>query len=171
VVLGVVGVVGLGGLGHLAVKFLKAWGCHVTVFSTTPDKENDARLMGAHRFVCTNEAGCFNNLTNEFDFIISTLAVELKWEAFISMLRPRGRLHIVGLAPKVECAIFSLLGGQKSISSGPSGSPATTRNMIQFVGNHPECLPICEKFTFDKVNDALDLLRNGRPRFRVVLTH
>jgi uncharacterized zinc-type alcohol dehydrogenase-like protein len=166
-----VGVVGLGGLGHMAVKFLKAWGCHVTVFSTTPDKENDSRLMGAHRFVCTNEAGCFNNLTNEFDLIISTVNVELKWDAFVGMLRPRGRLHVVGLAPKIECSVMNLLGGQKSVSSGPSGSPSTTRRMMQFVANHPDCLPMCEKFTFDKVNDAINLLRNGKPRFRVVLSN
>jgi len=166
-----VGVVGLGGLGHLAVKFLRAWGCHVTVFSSTPDKEPEAIEMGAHRFVCTNVDGCYNNLMGEFDFIISTLNIELKWEAYVGMLRPRGRLHIVGLAPKVEVAIFSLLAGQKSISSGPTGGPSTTRKMMKFVSYHPECLPICEKFTFDKVNDALHLLRHGKPRFRVVLYH
>jgi uncharacterized zinc-type alcohol dehydrogenase-like protein len=167
-----VGVVGLGGLGHLAVKFLRAWGCHVTVFSSTPDKEKEAKELGAHHFASSGgENGCFNNLGNSFDFIISTLNVELKWEAFIAMLRPRGRLHIVGLAPKIESSILSLLGGQKSISSSPVGSPSTTRTMLKFVENHPECLPIVEKFPFNKVNEAIDRLKNGKPRFRVVLSN
>jgi len=166
-----VGVVGLGGLGHLAVKFLRAWGCHVTVFSTTPEKENEAKEMGAHEFVNTNTKGAYNQLTGKFDFILSTLNVELPWEAYVSMLRPRGRLHIVGLAPKIEVGLFSLLGGMKSVSSSPVGSPGVTAEMLRFVQSHPECHPIVEKFTFDKVNEAIALLRNGKPRFRVVISH
>jgi len=165
-----VGVVGLGGLGHLAVKFMRAWGCHVTVFSTSPEKEAEAKEMGAHEFVNTKVEGAFNGLTGKFDFIISTLNIELQWDAFAAMLRPRGRLHIVGLAPKIEVAIFSLLGGMKSISCSPVGSPKVSSEMLRFVETHHECYPLVERFTWDKVNEAVELLRNGKPRFRVVLS-
>jgi len=166
-----VGVVGLGGLGHLAVKFLRAWGCHVTVFSTSPEKEKDAKEMGAHEFVNTKASGALNSLQGKFDFILSTLNVELPWEAYVAMLRPRGRLHVVGLCPKIEVSLFSLLGGMKQISSGPVGGPRATAEMLRFVQVHPECHPLVERFTFDKVNEAVDMLRNGKPRFRIVLSH
>jgi len=165
-----VGVIGLGGLGHLAVKFLRAWGCHVTVFSTTPEKENEAYEMGAHAFVNTKAPGALDALSGKFDFILSTLNVELNWPVYVGMLRPMGRLHIVGLAPKVEVPLFSLLGGMKSISSSPVGSIGRTSEMLRFVQTHPECYPLVEKFTMDQVNEALNHLRNGKPRFRIVLS-
>jgi len=125
--------------------------------------------MGAHEFVNTKAPGSLDGLSSKFDFIISTLNVELNWAVYVGMLRPMGRLHVVGAAPKIEVPLFSLLGGMKSISSSPVGSIGHTTEMLRFVQHHPECYPLVEKFGFDQINEAINHLRNGKPRFRIVL--
>lgn len=163
-----VGVVGIGGLGHLALRFLKAWGCEVTAFSTSADKESEAREMGAHHFVNTHDAGALANLANTFDMILVAVNVELDWNSYINTLRPRGKLHIVGAAPSVSAIVFPLIIGQKSISASPLGSPATIATMLEFAARH-NIEPVTETFPLTKVNDAMEKLRTGSPRYRLVL--
>lgn len=51
-----IGIVGLGGLGHVAIKFGKAFGHHVTVISTSPSKEKEARQrLGADDFIISTD--------------------------------------------------------------------------------------------------------------------
>jgi uncharacterized zinc-type alcohol dehydrogenase-like protein len=163
-----VGVVGIGGLGHLALQFLHAWGCEVTAFSTSPGKEDEARSLGADHFVNTRDAGALAALAGSFDMILVTINAALDWEAYLQALRPRGRLHIVGAVPDVSAAGFSLLGGQKSIGGSPLGSPATTAAMIRFAARH-KIEPVTEAFPMSRVNDAMDRLRAGKARYRLVL--
>jgi alcohol/geraniol dehydrogenase (NADP+) len=92
-----VGVVGIGGLGHLALRFLDAWGCEVTAFSTSADKEEEAHALGADHFVNTREEGALARLAGFFDMILVTVNVgALDWESYLAALRPRGKLHFVG---------------------------------------------------------------------------
>ena len=163
-----VGVVGIGGLGHMAIAFLKAWGCEVTAFSTTPDKEKEARLLGAHNFVSTHDEEGLSKIRGRLDFIIDTVNVELNWGAYIATLKPKGRLHIVGAAPSVKASVFQLMGGQNSISSSPLGSPATTKEMLKFASRH-NIKPMIEEFKIADVNKAIEHLRKGKPRYRIVL--
>jgi uncharacterized zinc-type alcohol dehydrogenase-like protein len=163
-----VGVVGIGGLGHLALRFLKAWGCEVTAFSTSADKESEAREMGAHHFVNTHDASALAKLANTFDMILVAVNVELDWNSYINTLRPRGKLHIVGAAPSVSAIVFPLIIGQKSISASPLGSPATIATMLEFAARH-NIEPVTETFPLTKVNDAMEKLRTGSPRYRLVL--
>jgi uncharacterized zinc-type alcohol dehydrogenase-like protein len=163
-----VGVVGIGGLGHLALQFLHAWGCEVTAFSTTPDKEAEARGLGADHFVPTRDAERLQALANSFDLILDTVNVALDWDLYIAMLKPRGRLHIVGAAPQVTASIFPMLGGQKSISGSPLGSPVTIARMLDFAARH-KVAPLTETYPLSRVNEALDRLRSGQARYRVVL--
>jgi uncharacterized zinc-type alcohol dehydrogenase-like protein len=163
-----VGVVGIGGLGHMALQFLAAWGCHVTAFSTSPAKEEEARRMGAHAFVNSRDADALAGVANCFDMVLVTVNVELDWDAYVATLRPRGHLHVVGAAPSVSAAVFPLIVGQKTIGGSPLGSPSLTATMLEFAARHG-IRPITETYPLERVNDAMEKLRSGSPRYRLVL--
>jgi uncharacterized zinc-type alcohol dehydrogenase-like protein len=166
-----VGVIGIGGLGHMALRFLSAWGCEVTAFSTSPDKEAEAKSFGAHHFVNSKEAESLEEVADSFDFIISTVNSPLDWNSYLAALRPKGRLHFVGaVLDPLSIPVFPLLIGQKSISASPLGSPATTAKMLDFAARH-NIKPTIEVFKFNQVNEAMEKLRNGKPRYRIVLQH
>jgi len=166
-----VGVIGIGGLGHLALQFLHAWGCDVTAFSTSSDKEAEARELGADHFVNSRDATALKSVENSFDLILSTVNADLDWNSYIACLRPKGRLHFVGVVPNpVSVYVFSLMPGQKSISASPLGSPATTNQMLDFAARH-KIEPITEMFAFDQINEALERLHSGKARYRIVLKH
>ena len=164
-----VGVIGIGGLGHLAIQFLHAWGCEVTAFSSSPEKETEARQLGADHFINSRESNALESVENSFDFIISTVNADLDWNGYVNALRPKGRLHFVGVTPNpLSIQIFPLLVGQKSISSSPLGSPTTIAHMLDFATRH-HIEPMIETFPLDKVNEALTKLKTGQPRYRLVL--
>ncbi len=105
-----VGVIGIGGLGHMAIRFLKAWGCEVTAFSHSPEKEAEAKAMGATHFVNSVDPEALASVANSLDFILSTVTVDLNCDAYINALRPKGRLHVVGVAPNpLSASLFPLL--------------------------------------------------------------
>ena len=108
-------------------------------------------------------------VTNYFDFIISTVNVNLDWDAYLAALRPKGKLHLVGavLSP-LSAQIFPMIVGQKTISASPLGSPATTTKMLEFAARH-NIEPITETFSFEQMNEAMEKLRNSKPRYRLVL--
>lgn len=163
-----VAVIGIGGLGHLALQFLNAWGCEVTALSTQPDKEAEARKLGAHHFVNTRDPEALKATAHSFDYIISTVNVSLEWSIYLSALRPKGRLHLVGVAPDLSLPVFPLLGGQRSVSGSPVGSPATITKMLNFAARH-SLAPQTEVFPLAQVNEALDQLRHQHPPYRLVL--
>jgi uncharacterized zinc-type alcohol dehydrogenase-like protein len=166
-----VGVIGIGGLGHMALRFFDAWGCEVTAFSTSPEKEAEAREFGADHFVNSRDPKALEEIAGSFDLILSTVSASLDWNAYIAALRPKGRLHIVGVVPQpVSVEVFPMLLGQKSVSASPLGSPATTAKMLEFAVRH-RIQPTIETFKFSQINDAMEKLRNGKPRYRLVLKH
>jgi len=164
-----VGVVGIGGLGHMALRFLAAWGCHVTAFTSNPDKADQARALGAHAIADSRDPDAMQKLAGSMDFILNTTNVPLDWEAYLACLGPRGRLHHVGaVLEPMGFGSFPLIMGMKSVSGSPLGSPETTRKMLDFCARH-SIAPVTEHFPMSKVNDALEHLRHGKPRFRIVL--
>ncbi len=164
-----VGVIGIGGLGHMALQFLRAWGCEVTAFSGSAEKETEARSLGAHHFVNSRDPEAVKALKNSFDVILSTVNGDLDWETYMAALRPRGRFHFLGVPPHpIAVQMFSLLFGQKSISASPVGSPGVTQQMLKFLTRQP-LEPMVEFYPFEKVNEAMDQLRHGKPRYRIVL--
>jgi alcohol/geraniol dehydrogenase (NADP+) len=166
-----IGVIGIGGLGHMALRFLHAWGCDVTAFSSSPDKEAEARELGANHFINSRDPNALKAAENSFDLILSTANADLDWETYIAMLRPKGKLHFVGVAPNpVSSQLFPLILGQKSISGSPLGSPTTVDRMLNFAARHG-VEPITETYAFSEVNEALEKLRSGKPRYRIVLKH
>ncbi len=166
-----VGVIGIGGLGHMALRFLHAWGCDVTAFSTNPAKEAEARDLGANHFINSRDPKALEAAANSFDLILSTVNADLDWGTYIAALRPKGRLHFVGVVPNaIESYAFSLIGGQKSMSGSPLGSPQTLVQMLDFAARHG-IEPVTELFPFDQVNEAIAHLQEGKARYRVVLKH
>lgn len=163
-----VGVVGIGGLGHMALAFLKHWGCEVTAFSTSPSKEAEARQLGAHHFVPTHDKDSLKKLRGRFDMILDTVNVPLNWNAYIGMLKPNGVLHIVGAAGEVNARIGLLMGGRRSISASPTGSPHTMTEMLKFTARH-NIRPVVEMYKFSEINEAMEHLKAGKARYRVVL--
>ncbi|MEI6427538.1 MAG: NAD(P)-dependent alcohol dehydrogenase [Pseudanabaena sp. ELA607] len=164
-----VGVIGIGGLGHMALRFLHAWGCEVTAFSGNPNKEAEARSLGADHFVDSGNPEALKAIANSLDMILCTANADLDWAAYLTALRPKGRLHFVGVPPSaISSLAFPLIAAQKSISGSPLGSPATIIQMLDFVSRH-DTVPIVEKFPFSQVNEALDHLRSGKARYRIVL--
>jgi alcohol/geraniol dehydrogenase (NADP+) len=166
-----VGVIGIGGLGHMALGFLKAWGCEVTAFSTNSDKENEARELGASHFVNSRDPQALAAVANSFDMILSTANADLDWGVYINALRPKGRLHFVGVVPNaIQVQAFALIMGQKSLSASPLGSPVTTAKMLDFAARHG-IEPVTETFAFSQVNEAIEHLKSGKARYRIVLKH
>jgi len=164
-----VGVIGIGGLGHMALQFLNKWGCEVTAFSSSPSKADEARALGAHHVVGTRDQAALKKLAGSLDFILVTANVALDWDLFIQALAPDGRLHFVGaVLEPVPVSAFSLIGGRKSISGSPLGSPATVTKMLDFCARH-SIAPVTETFPMSEVNEALDHLRAGKARHRIIL--
>lgn len=164
-----VGVVGIGGLGHLALQFLNAWGCEVTAFTSSEAKRQEALELGAHHTLDSRDSEALKAAAGSFDLILSTVNVSLDWNGYINTLKPRGRLHLVGaVLEPVAVSVFALMGGQRSISSSPVGSPAVIAQMLDFAERH-DIAPKVEVFDMADVNKAIEHLENGSPRYRVVL--
>ncbi|MFT5170325.1 MAG: putative zinc-type alcohol dehydrogenase-like protein [Candidatus Marinamargulisbacteria bacterium] len=164
-----VGVIGIGGLGHMALKFLKHWGCEVIAFSSNPAKKEEILKMGATKVINSKAPKELESIQGKLNFILNTTNVTLDWNAYLSLLAPKGKLHTVGavLDPMVIPA-FSLIGGEKSVGGSPLGSPALTKTMLEFCVRH-DIYPTVEAFPMEKINDAIDHLEKGNARFRVML--
>lgn len=166
-----VGVIGIGGLGHMALLFLKAWGCEVTAFSHNPGKESAAKEFGAHHFVNSADSAALAKVAGCFDFILSTVNVPLDWNSYLLALRPKGRFILVGVVLEpIPVSMFTLLLGQRVVSAGNTGSPASMATMLNFAARH-NILPKTETFKFSQVNEAIEKVRQDKVRYRVVLTH
>ncbi|WP_404308400.1 NADPH-dependent aldehyde reductase Ahr [Neorhodopirellula lusitana] len=164
-----VGVVGIGGLGHLALQFLNKWGCEVTAFTSSASKAEEAKSLGAHKIINSRSDSELTDAAGSFDFILSTVAVTLDWEKYFAALAQRGRLHVVGAALEpIPAAAFPLIAGQKSLSGSPIGSPATAATMLEFCARH-DIEATTEHFPMSDVNEALDHLRAGNAKYRIVL--
>lgn len=164
-----VGVIGIGGLGHMAVLFARAWGCEVTAFTSSEAKRKEALAMGAHRTIDSRDPKAVKAAAGQLDLIISTVNVKLDWNAYLSTLKPKGRLHFVGATlDPLDLSVFSLMGGQRSVSGSPVGSPATIAKMLDFAVQH-NIRPVIETYRFEQINEALGRLSSGQARYRVVL--
>jgi len=164
-----VAVIGIGGLGHIALQFLRAWGCEVTAFTSSDSKAEEAKTLGAHQCINSRNHIEIEQAAGRFDLIISTVNVALDWNLYLTTLKPKGRLHFVGatLEP-LNIGVFSLIMAQRSVSGSPVGSPATIAKMLQFAVQH-KIEPVVEIFKFAQINEALAHLKSGKARYRIVL--
>jgi alcohol/geraniol dehydrogenase (NADP+) len=164
-----VGVIGIGGLGHMAIKLLKAWGCEVTAFSSNPDKVDEIKAMGAHHVIVSTDKVELASIKGTLDLIVSTVNVTLGWSSYLAALAPEGKLHMVGVVLEpVAVSTRSLIGGSKSVTGSPTGSPWAIRAMLDFAARHG-IAPQVEEFPMSQINEAIEHLKSGKARYRVVL--
>lgn len=164
-----VGVIGIGGLGHMALKFLKHWGCEVIAFSSNPSKKKSILDMGASQVIDSTSPEELESITGKLNFILNTTNVSLDWNSYLTALAPKGKFHTVGaVLEPMAIPAFSLIMGEKSIGGSPIGSPALTKTMLDFCVRH-DIYPDVEEFPMEKVNEAIEHLENGKARFRIVL--
>ena len=165
-----VAVIGIGGLGHLALQFYRAWGCRVTAFTSSGAKTEEALALGAHDTVNSRDPEAIAAAAGRFDFVLSTVSASLDWNAYVATLRPKGRLHFVGVTTEpLSLSLFPLLVGQRSVSSSPVGGPSAMAAMLDFARRH-DIRPMTETYAFDDVNAAMARLESGEARYRVVLS-
>lgn len=164
-----VAVLGLGGLGHMAVKFAVAFGADVTVLSTSPSKEEDARKLGAHHFIVTKDAEQAATARASFDFIVDTVSAPHDINMYLAMLKTRGT-HISLGAPTepYQVPAFSLMAGAKAIAGSGIGGLAETQEMLDFCAEHNIVSDI-EMIDIKDIHAAYDRMEKGDVRYRFVI--
>jgi alcohol/geraniol dehydrogenase (NADP+) len=166
-----VGVIGIGGLGHLALQFARAFGCEVTAFSSTPGKEAEAKKFGAHHFAASTDTAAMASLGGSFDFLLSTVNVDLDWSAYLGLLRPKGKLCLVGASQApLNISAFALLVGQKTVCGSNIGGSVMIREMLEFAARHG-IRPQVELRPMAEANAALARLAANQARYRMVLVN
>ncbi|MBB6611875.1 NAD(P)-dependent alcohol dehydrogenase [Pontibacter sp. Tf4] len=164
-----VGIVGLGGLGHMAVKIAAAKGAEVTVLSTSPNKEQDARDLGAHNFAVTKDPETLKSLRNSFDFIIDTVSAPHDYNLYLSMLKRDGTMILLGAPPEPSpVAGFSLIARRKRLVGSMIGGIQETQEMLDFCAEHNimsdiELIPIAE------INTAYERMLRSDVKYRFVI--
>ena len=161
-----VGVVGLGGLGHMGVKFARAFGAHVVVFTTSPSKKDDALRLGAHEVVISTNADEMEQHAGTFDFILDTIAAEHDLNAYINLLARDGNITLVG-APEqpLPVAVFGLLFGRRSLSGSLIGGIAETQEMLDFCGQHGITADV-EVIPIQRINEAYARMLKSDVKYR-----
>jgi alcohol/geraniol dehydrogenase (NADP+) len=166
-----VGVVGIGGLGHLAIQFARVFGAEVTAFSTSAAKEEEARALGAHRFVNTRESKAMKEVAGTYDFILNTANADQDWGVYIQALRPTGTLCFVGVPPSpVSLHAFPLIAGIRTVTGSPIGSPNRLREMLDVAARHG-VKATTEPFPMAKANEAIEKVKKNKVRYRAVLAN
>jgi len=164
-----VGVVGLGGLGHMALKFAHAFGAHVTQFTTSPGKEEDARRLGADEVVLTRDPEALKALAGTFHFIIDTVSAPHDLNMYLTLLKRDGSMVLVGLPEdpaKVDA--FPLAGKRRSLAGSNIGGIAETQEMLDFCAEHGIVSDI-EMTPISKVNEAYERMLKNDVKYRFVI--
>ena len=161
-----VGVVGLGGLGHMGVKFAKAFGARVVVFTTSPGKKEDALRLGADEVIISTNAAEMKKHAGSFDFILDTISADHDINVYLGMLGLDGNVTLVG-APEKPLAVsaFALIFGRKSLSGSLIGGIKETQEMLDFCGKH-NIISDVEVIPIQKVNEAYERLVKSDVKYR-----
>ena len=154
----------------MAIKFANAWGCEVTAITGSESKVDEAKSYGAHKVVIASDIDAIKKLKKSFDYLFFTgHAFEGKWGLFMNTLKPKGRLHFLGLLPEpLNITMFHMLRGQNSVSASPVGGPEAMKKMVEFCARH-KIIPEVEFFKMSEINEAIAHLKSGKARYRIVL--
>jgi uncharacterized zinc-type alcohol dehydrogenase-like protein len=161
-----VGIVGLGGLGHMGVKFARAFGAHVVVFTRSDSKVEDALRLGAHEVVNSTDPEAMGAHAGTFDFILDTVSADHDLNQYIQLLGMNGNLTLVG-APENPAPVsaFGLLFGRKSVSGSLIGGIRETQEMLDFCGEHGITADV-EVIPIQKVNEAYERMLKSDVKYR-----
>jgi alcohol dehydrogenase (NADP+) len=161
-----VGIVGLGGLGHMGVKWAHAFGAHTVVFSTSPNKKEDALRLGADEVVISKNADEMKKHAGSFDFILDCVAAPHDVNAYIALLARDGNLTMVGAPDKpLPVAVFGLIFGRRSFSGSLIGGIAETQEMLDFASEHNITADV-EVIPIQKINEAYERMSKSDVKYR-----
>jgi uncharacterized zinc-type alcohol dehydrogenase-like protein len=161
-----VGVVGLGGLGHMGVKFAHAFGAHTVVFTTSPNKKEDALRLGADEVVVSRNADEMARHAGSFDFILDCVAADHDLNAYVNLLARDGNLTLVGAPEKpLSVSALGLIMGRHSLSGSMIGGIPETQEMLDFCGEHHLTADV-EVIPIQKVNEAYERLLRSDVKYR-----
>jgi len=164
-----VGVIGLGGLGHMGVKFAAAFGAEVTVLSTSPGKQADAKRLGAHQFVITKEEEEVKKVQNYFDFILNTLSAAHDYNFYLSMLKTHGTMACVGMPPApAQVPAATLVFQGRSLSGSLIGGIAETQEMLDFCAAN-NITADTELISIKDIGKAFDSMEKSDVKYRFVI--
>jgi len=161
-------VVGLGGLGHMAVKFGRAMGAHVTVLSHSPGKRDDALALGAHDFLSTKDENAFKDNAGRFDFIIDMVSAEHDYNAYLGLLRRDGIMVLVGVPDPTPVAAPSLIMKRRTLSGSLIGGIRETQEMLDFCAEHGVASDV-EVIRIQDINEAYERVLKSDVRYRFVI--
>lgn len=163
------GVIGLGGLGHLAVKFGKAFGLKVTVFSTSKSKEKEALgILGADKFVVSSDQEQMSAQAKSLDFIIDTASGDHPFDPYMSLLKTSGILVLVGFPHEIKLHPANLILGAKTIAGSVTGGTKQMKEMLEFSAVN-NIYPEIEVIPIQYANEALERLINRDVKYRFVI--
>jgi uncharacterized zinc-type alcohol dehydrogenase-like protein len=164
-----VGIVGLGGLGHMGVKFARAFGAHVVLFTTSPGKVADGLRLGAHEVVVSKDAEAVRKHTSTFNFILDAVSAQHDINLYLSLLKLDGTLTQVG-APEqpLPVSVFNLILPRRNFAGSAIGGIAETQEMLNFCAEHKIVSDI-EIIPMQKINEAWERLLRQDVRYRFVI--
>jgi len=164
-----VGIIGLGGLGHMGVKFAHAMGAEVTLFTTSPNKKDDARRLGAQHVIVSKDQAEMEKHLSSFDFILDTVSAQHDLNAYLMLLKRDGTLVTVGAPPEpLPVATFSLITGRRSLAGSGIGGIPETQEMLDFCGEHGITADV-EVIPIQKINEAYERLLRSNVKYRFVI--
>ena len=164
-------VIGIGGLGHLAVKFLSKMGHECTGITTSMEKENFIRSLGATDVMKISDQEMCKKHFIKYDLIINTIPVGGNFDEYMKLLAPSGTMVQVGfpdVSEKIEISPVYLVMNELKFAGSLVGSRSVINEMLEFCNKH-DIYPIVEEFAFEDFDKALDRLENGKPIFRCVV--
>jgi len=164
-----VGVVGLGGLGHMGVKFAHAFGAHVVLFTTSPNKTADALRLGADEVVISKNEAEMQKHAGSFNFILDAVSADHDVNAYINLLKRDGTLTLVGAPEKpFPVSAFSLIMGRRSLAGSPIGGLRETQEMLDFCAEHGITSDV-EIIPIQRINEAYERLLKSDVKYRFVI--
>jgi uncharacterized zinc-type alcohol dehydrogenase-like protein len=164
-----VGIVGIGGLGHMGIKFARAMGAHVVVFTTSPAKIEDAKRLGAHEVVLSTDADQMNRHDRSFHFILDAVSANHDINAYLRLLTLDGTLALVGVPEDpVAIAPFNVMLPRRNFAGSAIGGIAETQEMLDFCAGHNIVSDI-EMINIQQINEAYERLLKGDVRYRFVI--
>ncbi|MFZ9596304.1 MAG: NAD(P)-dependent alcohol dehydrogenase [Bdellovibrionia bacterium] len=169
-----VGVVGLGGLGHMGVQIAAALGAQVTVFSTSTEKEKDARRLGAQHFLLSSKltdskSPLAQQWEGRFDLILDTVSAPHDLSVYFNLLKPYGTLVLVGAPTEAfQVSAFSLIGGHKQLAGSLIGGIRETQEMLDFCFRKKIFAQV-EVITPREINTAYERTIQGQVKYRFVI--
>jgi len=164
-----VGIVGLGGLGHMGVKLANAMGAHVVLFTTSPNKKEDAQRLGAHEVVISKNQKEMDRHANSFDFILDTVSAQHDLNAYLALIKRDGTLTLVGAPPQPPTIeVFNLIFKRRQLAGSLIGGIPETQEMLDFCADHKLTADV-EVIPIQKINEAYERMLRSDVKYRFVI--